>query len=414
MDLFFRLGIALAVGLLVGVERGWQSRLAAEGSRVAGVRTFGLIGLLGGLWALLAEALGEILLGIAFAGVALLIIVAHAVGARDEHDYGITTAIAALVTFALGALAVRGYQSIAAAGAVVTAVLLSLKPTLHSWLQHLEPKEFFGALKLLLISVVMLPVLPNQGYGPWQALNPYEIWWLVVLIAGISFVGYFAMKIAGAGRGTLLTGLLGGLVSSTAVTLSFSRLGRDQAALRRVLSVGILVASGTMFPRILVEVAVVNTALLSALAVPLGLMTVTTLLITAWFWRRWRAEARAAELPLRNPFELAPALQFGVLLAAIILLAQAFQTWFGSTGLYLVAGFSGLADVDAVTLSLATMARVELPREVAANGIVLATVVNTLTKGVLAMAIGGVGMGRRVLPPLVLTLAVGVAALFLV
>jgi len=406
MELFISLGLALAVGLLIGVERGWHERSAAEGTRIAGVRTFGLLGLLGGLWGLLAEVMGEILLGFAFAAVAAVMIIAHIRDTRVDRDYGITTVVAALVTFALGALAVRGYQGVAAAGAVIAATLLSLKPVLHRWLQRLEASELYAGLKLLLISVVLLPVLPNRGYGPWQALNPYEIWWLVVLIAGISFVGYFAMKFAGTGRGIMLTGLFGGTVSSTAVTLNFSRLGRKKT-LQRMLSAGVLVAAATMFPRIMLEVAVVNPAILPPLVLPLGLMTLVTYGGAAWFWRQRRVEADTGELPLRNPLELISALQFGLLLVAVMLLAEAFRAWLGETGVYLVAAISGISDVDAITLSLARMARADLSGEVAARAIVLAAMVNTLVKGLLVIFIAGRGMGMRVAPVFVATVLLG-------
>jgi len=176
MEQLTDLGIALALGLLVGIERGWQERTSEEGSRVAGIRTFGLLGLLGGLWALLAETMGDLLLGVSFMALTAVLIAAYLSDRRSARDIGITTLVAGLVTFVLGALAVRGQAHIAITGAVITVTLLSLKPTLHRWLRHLEPADFYAALKLLLISVVLLPVLPNRGYGPWAALNPYQVW----------------------------------------------------------------------------------------------------------------------------------------------------------------------------------------------------------------------------------------------
>jgi uncharacterized membrane protein (DUF4010 family) len=410
VDIFLHLGLALALGLLVGTERGWQARTAPEGSRIAGVRTFGLIGLLGGLWALLAGRLGETLIGFAFLALAALMIIAHVMDVQEDRDFGVTTTVAALVTFTLGAAAVSGYESIAAAGAVVTATVLSLKPVLHRWLQRLEPAEVFAAIKLLLISVVVLPVLPDRGLGPWGALNPYQIWWLVVLIAGISFAGYAAMKAVGPQRGILLTGLLGGMVSSTAATLNFSRLGERQQW-HHLLAAGVLVASATMFPRILIEVAVVNQHLVASLALPLLLMTLTTAAGVWWLWRARAGDEEAGEFPLSNPFEIVPALQFGLLLAAITVLAEAFRAWLGGPGIYLLAGISGLADVDAITLSLARMARGSLDSTVATQAIVLAASVNTFVKAGLTFAIAGRGMGLRVAPPMSLAVAVGALVL---
>ena len=410
MDPLIDLGIALALGLMIGSERGWQERRAEEGSRVAGIRTFGLIGLLGGLWALLAEDIGETLLGFAFLALTAVLIIAYRQGRQEDHDVGITTLIAALITFALGALAVRGYATLAAAGAVATTALLSLKPTLHRWLSRLEAEEFYAALKLLLISVVVLPVLPNQGYGPWGVLNPYHIWWMVVLIAGLSFAGYIAMKAVGTERGILLTGLLGGLASSTATTLTFARLAR-RIQLGHVLAAGTLVASATMFPRVLVEVAVINPQLLPALAPPLTLMTLTTVAYGLWLWHRHRTQPHTGKLPLHNPLELTSALQFGLLLSVILVLAEALRAWLGDAGIYLLAFVSGIGDVDAITLSMARMSTQDLPARVAEHAILIATLTNTLMKGVLVISIAGGEMARSFMPGLVLVLAVGGAFL---
>ena len=395
MELFLNLGIALTVGLLIGIERGWHTRAVAEGSRIAGIRTFGLIGLLGGLSALLATEFGNIFLGLAFLSVSLLMTISKMAERRSDTDFGITTIVAGLVSFALGALAMSGYQTVAAAAAVVTAALLSLKPVLHEWLLHLEKRELYAAIKLLLISVVLLPVLPNQGYGPWASLNPYEIWWFVVLIAGISFAGYFAMKIAGTRRGILLTGVFGGLVSSTAVTLSFSRLGRDHG-LHQILAAGVLVSAGTMFPRMLLEVAVVNPNLLPSIAVPLSLMTVIMYGVAAWLWRRQSAKMEPAEFPMRNPFELSTAIQIGLFLGVIMLLAEALRSWMGDMGIYILSAIAGLTDVDAITLSMARLARVDLSTEVASHAIILAAIVNTLVKTLMVFVIAGKSMGLKV------------------
>lgn len=413
MELYIRLGLALGIGLLIGVERGWRERAAPEGSRIAGVRTLGLVGLLGGLWALLAAELGELLLGLAFAVLAALMIIAYTMRARTDGDAGITTVVAALVTFALGALAVRGYESVAAAGGVVTAALLSLKPVLHGWLRRVEARDFYAVLQLLLISVVLLPVLPDQGYGPWNALNPYEIWWMVVLIAGISFAGYVAMKVVGTQRGIMLGGLFGGLVSSTTVTLNYSRLGRENRY-RTVLAAGVLVAAGTMFPRILIEVAAVNPALLELLALPLVLMAITVFSGALWLWHWQRRSDELGEMPLHNPLRLATAVKFGLLLAAVMLLAEAFRAWLGEAGVYLLAGISGISDVDAITLSMARMAQGDLPAEVAVRAIMLAAMVNTIVKGVLATFIGGMALGARIVPVFVAAAVVGTVSLFLI
>lgn len=391
------LGIALALGLLVGLERGWQRREQPEGTRVAGIRTFALIGLLGGTWGLLAEELGGAVLAAAFAVLAVVLTVAHAISQREDSDVGITGVIASLLTFAFGAMATLGHGELAAAGAVITTILLGVKPTLHRWVRTLEEKELLAVLKLLLISVVMLPLLPNQGYGPWEALNPYKIWWMVVLIAGISFVGYFATKLIGARRGIMATGLFGGLASSTAVTVNFSRLARAGKGSEDILAAGILVAGATMFPRVLVVTSVFNWALATALLWPLVAMTIVNYVGAAAFWfRSGRSTSQDGDARLKNPFELKPALLFAGLLAAIMLLSRALSELFGDAGIYLLAAASGIADVDAITLSLANMTGDNLAVPVAALAVLLAAFVNSMVKAGLSLGIGGLGVGSRV------------------
>jgi uncharacterized membrane protein (DUF4010 family) len=407
------LGLALAVGLLIGTERGWQVRTAAEGSRIAGIRTFGLIGLLGGLWGLLGAQLGDVLLGFAFAALTAILIFAHMAEQREDRDYGITTLIAALVTFALGALAVRDFPLVAAAGAVATATLLNLKPVLHRWLLQLEGQELQGGLKLLLISVVLLPVLPNQGYGPGEALNPYEIWWLVVLIAALSYAGYFAMKLAGTHHGVMLTGLLGGLVSSTAVTLNFSRLAQH-VDLPKVLAAGILLASATMFSRVALEIGIVNRALLPVLIAPLLIMTIAAITGVAWLWRKREHNAVGEEMQRPKPLELLPALQFGVLLTVIMLLTQLAHNNLGEYGIYVLAAISGLADVDAITLSMARLAHGELDHAVAGRAVIIALLANTLSKSTLILLIAGRRLSRTLLPLMLAIVIAGILALLLI
>jgi uncharacterized membrane protein (DUF4010 family) len=394
---FRNLLIALAVGLLIGLQRGWSERGGEEGSRVAGIRTFGLISLLGALWQLLSAAHGPLTLAAAFGAFALLIVAGAVLEIRGKGNYSITTPVAALIAFALGALAMAGYLALAAATSVLTTVLLGLKPVLHGWLRRLEPQELNAAFMLLLISVVLLPVLPDRTYDPWQALNPYKIWWMVVLISAISFSGYFAIKTVGAGKGVLLTGLFAGLASSTAATLSLSRLAKKQPALHRIATAGVCAASATMFVRMLVVVGFVQPALLPSLAAPLLTMAGVGYLSLYWLLRSGCGELEEqAMLPLDNPFEFGVALRFGALLAFILLLTRIFSEQYGSAGLYLLAGLAGASDVDAVTLSIAPLAGESLSMGTATHAIVLAAAANTIVKGLLAAFIAGGAMARLV------------------
>jgi uncharacterized membrane protein (DUF4010 family) len=334
---------------------------------------------------------------LAITALVAMLLVSYAIGARQHLKRGITTEVAALLTFLLGATAAADYLSLSASVAVVAALILGLKPQLHAWVASLEKEELLGALKLLLISVVLLPVLPDAGYGPWKSLNPYQIWWLVVLIATIGFMGYFAMKLAGPRAGAILTGLFGGLASSTAVALNFSRMGRSHEKLGALLASGIVVASATMFPRILVEVSVINTQLLRYVAPVLLGMTVAAAGAAIWLWRTGRGESLGkTPLELPNPFELLPALQFGALLVLIMLAAKASAEWFGSSGAYALAIFSGIADVDAITLSMARLAGNAIELDTAAFAIILAAFTNTVAKGLLVLFIGGTALARHV------------------
>jgi uncharacterized membrane protein (DUF4010 family) len=407
---FYRVAVALAIGLLIGVERGWKEREAEEGARVAGVRTYGLIGLLGGVSALLAERLGVLALGLVFLALAAALVTVYAVTLPREDDVGITSLVAGLATFVLGALAATGEVAVAAASAVVATLLLSYKPTLHRWLRALEGGELRAGLKLLLISVVLLPVLPDEGYGPWKALNPYSIWWMVVLIAGLSFVGYFAIKIGGARRGVVFTGLFGGLASSTALTLHFSKLARRNVRSSPILAVGILLACGTMFPRLLLIVGLVQPRLLRPLLLPVGLMALLVYLSALLCWRSQDREAAETDSPVRNPLELSAALTFGLLLAVILVLGKALESRFGDTGVLALAAASGLTDVDAIALSLARMSQDDLTLRVAALGAVIAASANSLAKGGMAAVIGGRRMGMRVALPLLGASVVGLVA----
>jgi len=405
---FYYLSVALAVGLLVGVERGWKARGAEEGQRVAGIRTYGLIGLLGGGCALLAGQLGALLIGLMFIGLAGALSAVYVVTHRsDDADVGITSLIASLLTFVFGALAGLGEVAVAGASAVVTTLLLGYKPLLHHWVKALEAKELSAALKLLLISVVLLPVLPNRGYGPWQALNPYEIWWMVVLVATISFVGYFAIKIGGTRKGALFTGLFGGLASSTALTLHFSRASRADGATAPVLATGILLACGTMFPRMFLVAGVLNVQLLQPLLAPVLVMALMVYAPALFYWRSLRQRETGAAASLSNPLELTTAVSFGALLALVMLLGRALQAWLGDTGVLMLAAASGVADVDAITLSLARMSQDELAIRVAVTGILIAAAVNSVVKGGMATVIGGRRIGLRVGLPLLISAVTG-------
>jgi uncharacterized membrane protein (DUF4010 family) len=404
------LAVSLALGLLIGLERGWQDRDVQEGARVAGVRTFALIGLLGGFSGVLADSGDPAVVWVAFAAVAVALVGAHVLSVLRGGTLGITGLIAGLLTFVFGAAATLGLMAEAAIAAVATALLLQYKSTLHRWVAALAPHEVQATLKLLAISVLVLPILPDRGFGPWQALNPFEVWWMVVLIAGISFAGYFAMRIVGTGKGAVLTGLLAGLASSTALTLHFARMSREHPDDADVLAAGILLACGTMLPRMIAVSAVLHPPLAVVLAPPAVGMAVVVYASALLLWRRAsRREHGASAAPLRNPLELKAAITFGVLLALVMVAARGLEAAFGEAGVLALSAVSGISDVDAITLTLAKMSRTGDGIGLAGFGIVLAGAVNSLVKGIMALVIGDRSLGWRVTGPLVLAALTGLA-----
>lgn len=396
LENFKLLGIALAIGLLIGMERGWRNRDRAEGMRVAGLRTYGMISLLGALSGILAQQVEAFLMGFVFLGLTSVLLLAYSKSLNKFEDFSITSIIASLIAFTLGALTVFGHSILASASAVVITSLLGFKPLLHGWIKKMERVELDATLKLLLISVVMLPILPDQSYGPWDAFNPYHIWLMVVLIAGISYLGYFAIKIVGNQHGPVLTGALGGLVSSTAVTFNLSKLSSQYPNMENVLAAGILTACGTMFARTLLLTFVINPILFRAMLPELLVMTFFTYFIAFLLWRNARGFRTSEEITLENPFQLGMALKFGAFLVAIMLLSQLLKTYFGNVGTYFLAATSGLADVDPITLSMSQMSKQSLDVSVAARAILIAVSVNSGLKGIFSWVIGGRLLALRV------------------
>lgn len=408
LDTLLRLGLALAIGLLVGLERGFSQRQEPEGGRVAGFRTFGIIGLSGGLVGLLTQHTHWAVLAAAIPSFVAIVLFAFWHGERRRQDVGATTLFATLATFALGIVAVLGEMEHAGAAAVVLTALLAMKKEMHFGIAHLKRVELRAAVQLLLISAVILPVLPDQGYGPFEALNPYRIWLMVVLIAAVSFAGYVAIRLFGAGKGVLLTGALGGLVSSTAVALSLAGRAREPSASASALAAGIVVASSMMFWRCALVVGAIDLALGLRLAWPLGVAGVVGMAGGALLARR----GTGGDFEPQDPTSLRMAVQFGLLLGAIELLAAALREWIGDAGLFVLAGVSGLADVDAISLSIADMAGKGLDRQVGAGAILLAAAVNTLVKIGIVGVRGTPALALRVGLPLLAGLAAGAAAIF--
>jgi uncharacterized membrane protein (DUF4010 family) len=417
LDLFQRLSVALAVGLLIGLERGWRSREAGEGDRTAGLRTFALSGLLGGVWGAIAQTIGDGggagALGAAFVAYAAIFAFFRYREIAHDGTFGITTIVAAMLAFALGALAVLGPIEVAAAGGVAVAALLAWKSVLHSWLQRMTSAELRSGLVLLAMTFITLPLLPRRTVDPWGALNPHEIWLMTIMIAVISFIGYVAVKLAGDRSGTAITGIAGGLASSTAVTMTLAQVASKNPGQRTLLTAGVLFASAVMSGRVLAITSVVNPSLLTVIALPVGAVGAVLALGAVGLMMRGPDNDGSGEgaIVLKNPFELATVLKFGAVLATVMLATKLLTGAFGSAGAYLIAAVSGMADLDAVTLSMARGAGGD--EATAARAIFIAIAVNTASKTIMAWWIGGAGMGRLVAAVSVLAVVAGVAVLFL-
>ena len=415
LELFRRFGLALAIGLLLGLERGWHRREAGEGRRIAGIRTFALAALLGALSAWLVTRTAPVVLAAALAALAALLVVGYAVRGRSDDDLGLTTEVALLLTFALGAAAVLGEMAPTAAMAVVAAFLLSMKARLHDWVARIRQLELDALLKLAVISVVILPVLPNAGYGPGGALNPYELWWAVVVVAGLSFFGYVAMRLGSADLGLALTGLFGGLSSSTSTTLALARIVRGRPALAPLAAAGIVIAGSVTFLRILVLVAIFESRLVLPLAWPMAAMAAAGLaggLLVRLFART--GEGVDGEIDgIANPLELTAALTFGAVLAVVVVGVHYLDLWLGTRGVFAGAALSGVTDVDALTISVAKLVGGELAVRSGAIAIFIAVAVNTAVKGAISAVAGTGRLGLLVLPTYVAAIAAGAVVLWL-
>ena len=406
---------ALAVGLVIGLERGWRDRELPEGGRVAGLRTFALTGLLGGVLGHLEPDFGPWPLLGALLGLALLLTVSYARNSKLSGNLSATTPVAMLLTLVLGVFAAHGNITLALSAAVIGAVLLDLKPTLHGWLRLIDHRELTASLQLLVLSMVILPYLPNTGLGPYAALNPYQLWWAVILIAGLSLTGHFAMRITGAQRGVLWTGILGGLASSTATTLALARYARAQPSLAGAAAAGTLASCGVMFFRMVGLLGVIQPTLLPTFGSALVVTGVVLLCMALWGWRKLiRTAVGEGAVGAMAPFDLGTALGFGMLLAVMSVLVPAAKQWLDTSGLYVLSAVSGLADVDAILISLARLHGAGgLSTGATVTALGLATLANMVAKVGIAWTTGGAQVGKSVVFGYLGAMASGAAVLAL-
>ena len=414
IDLFLRFGVAIAIGFLIGLQREYAYG-GPDQMIIAGERTFALFSLAGALAAMAADELNSAL---AFFGIVLVLglfsAVAYFVDSRSGK-VGLTTEVAIVVAVVTGALCYWNYLTLAIAIGIATTVLLSIKWETDRFARALTREDVLAALQLAVISAIILPVLPNESFlpPPFDVLNPFKIWLMVVFISGISFLGYVAIKFVGPEQGIGITGLLGGMVSSTAVTLSFSERSNREPDLSRPFVLAITVAWTVMFARVLIEVGVVHLALLRQVWLPITLAGLVGLIYGVYLFFAQRT-AEKGDVEFSNPFDLMTAIKFGLLYAVVLLVSRAAQMYLGDTGLYLSSIISGLADVDAITLSMSELSRTGvLEMDQAALAIVLATMSNTLVKGSIALFAGSMALRKSLIPVVAMILVVGLGSAFL-
>ena len=410
-ELLSRLAVSLAIGLLVGLERGWHSRGEKDHQRAAGFRTFALTGLLGGVTGALSLSAGGQLIGFVFVVFAAAFTAFHWLEAKAEQNMSVTSVVAGMLTFLLGTMAVTGELLVAIAGAVAMTVLLALREQLHRWVASLTWPEIRAVLVLLAMSFLLLPVLPNRTIDPWDSINPFEIWLLAIMIAAISFSGYVAVRVFGDQLGVMMTAVAGGLASSTATTLAFARLAREHPTSCRLLSAGILMAGVVMMIRVGFVAVVLNGALLGPLAPPLAAAAVLCALGSAILLLR-NTEKENPRLQIDNPLAIGTALKLAAFIAAIMLAVGLLREAFGSVGTLIVAALSGVADVDAATITLARLRGKDVDPHTVVLGILIAVAVNTTSKAVLAGWAGGSRIGIMVGSISAVALAGGAAALW--
>lgn len=395
---------SIAIGLLVGLERGWTQRELGKGRRVAGFRTFGLIGLLGGMGGLAPDIVAATL-GM---GVAAILTVGYSRSADQEH-LSATTTLAGLLTFGASFCATRIAPALGLAIGAATFAILSARQSMHAMLRGMDESEIESVSRFLLVALIILPLLPDAAYGPYDAWNPRKIWMVVVFVMGLSFAGYAISRRFGRDRGVLLVALTGAIVSSTAVTADYARRLRDEPDGRQLLSAGIAVASIVMFVRVqLVTMALVPRALPS-LALTMAPATLVAVMFAVVAWRIYGKGSDGTAIA--NPLGFTPALMLAALVAGLSLAARWALEHFGQEGMAVVLTLTGISDVDAAVMTMAGLPPHAIGDRTAGFILGGAVLANTLAKGVITVVVGWGHGGMRAALPLFAALVAAAASL---
>ena len=375
------LGASLAAGLMIGVERGWRLRAQAAGSRVAGVRTYSLLGVGGGLAALLGELIHPLTTLALVTALCVGLVIAYW---RGPSRRDATSFVSAIIALALGMLAGAGQPALAVACAAIVTLLLATREQSHGFVAHLNRKDVHAFARYAVIAAAVLPFLPNRSMGPLDAWNPFQLWLVVVLVTGFSFAGYITNRTIGARRGVLATALIGGAYSSTAVTASLSQqLGRDESG---PLSAGIILASAVMYLRVIALVAILSPSTLAQFAMTVGPAAIAGAVVAAIAWKRAPRNTTGSARVASNPIELLPALGF----VAVVAIAAIFTRWaqgrFGEAGIATSLFLTGSFDVDAAVVTLSGLPIASIGRDSAAIAIAGTVAANMALKIVVIAA----------------------------
>ncbi|MGE0741371.1 MAG: MgtC/SapB family protein [Hyphomonadaceae bacterium] len=390
IDLFQRLAVALGIGFLVGVERGWKHRDAPDGTRAAGLRTHAVIGLLGGVMGALLPAIGQTGFAAMTLAFAAAFIAFKLRESQRDDDISVTGTIAGLLVYALGVYAVWGDLTVAAAVGVALVGLLAFKEALHGWLDKVTWKELRSALLILAATAIALPLLPDRTIDPWDAINPRELWLLTILVAGASFAGYVAVRVLGSDVGVLAGAAAGSLVSSTVVTAELGRRVKSGETHAMVGGAGAALAAAISVGRVVVLLAITAAPILPEAGPALvgAVLVFAAAAFAMRFFDKEKAQGDGAD-KLRSPLDLMSVGQFALFLGAVIVVGRVVADLWGQAGLLPFAATAGLADVDAVTLAAGSLVRGGLEPAVGAHAVMIAVLMNTLAKGVIAVVTGG-------------------------
>lgn len=413
-SIFHQLGVALALGTLIGLERERKNQLSGRTDSYGGIRTYALIALLGALSYIISAYSGAFFVVVS-AGLIALLIVGYVLSNRHGHSLGMTSEVASILVYVIGVLSAMKMYLLATSVALIVLLILFFKEPLHKLARKLKDKELISTLEFMIIAFVVLPLLPNQAFGPYDFFNPYLVWLMVVFISGISFVSYVAIKWFGARRGILATGFLAGFISTTALAFSFAGESRKNGRIVNPYVLAMVVAGSAMFFRILIEVAVINSDLVGMLVpsiVTMGLVGLAAGIFLFWRTRNEEESIQQGAIKLKSPFSLWPALKFGVFFAIILFISKFAAATMGDKGLYLTSFFSGLLDVDAITISMSNLAGTEITRESAVIAITIAAMTNTLAKGMIFLVFGGRKVATKVLAVFSMMVLAGAGVLF--